>query len=447
VVGPVYIQLAYSWVQPSPIIMVMKLDSIFGYYLNDDMDRKGKYLSVVYVVGSLVSTFYFLLYNLRYDLTKYNFSLIPLQFIVYLSPFISKKSKNIDVTAAILWIALSILTTIYIYAAGGLKAPGVFWLLAIPLTSSILFNRIGYYVSLIYVILLATLFYVLNQHNLVPMDLYSRLNLEDEKLLGMGTFLTYLGANIRYFVSLEERSRCKLQKNQEETETLLRILIHDVATPLSVIRAYIDRLKRQSSMSSDLGPMIEKLDRASNGANSILHKVREMRSIIDGKSKVLNLPVDLVKILENVIHINSEKAEAKEIKITFEASSSSIIVVGDEVILTMVVFGNLLSNAIKFTERHGKVRIEVRKNSQGFAEVLVQDNGIGMPAELANNLFNVKVSTTRKGTAGEAGTGYGMPLAKEYLTRMGGSIDVKSSELSLDNDNHGTSFQILLKTG
>ncbi|HMV44910.1 MAG TPA: ATP-binding protein, partial [Leptospiraceae bacterium] len=71
------------------------------------------------------------------------------------------------------------------------------------------------------------------------------------------------------------------------------------------------------------------------------------------------------------------------------------------------------------------------------------DTGIGMPEEVMNHLFDIGKSVSRKGTKGEQGTGYGMPLVKKFVEMFGGKIQVDSIDKS--KPNHGTEVKLFLK--
>jgi signal transduction histidine kinase len=89
-----------------------------------------------------------------------------------------------------------------------------------------------------------------------------------------------------------------------------------------------------------------------------------------------------------------------------------------------LVLRNLLSNAIKFTPESGSICIEARE-MRSHIEVLVQDTGTGISPEGLRKLMDANYYTTR-GTVGEAGTGLGLMLCKEFLSRNGGEMRIES---------------------
>ncbi|MCK4748613.1 MAG: hybrid sensor histidine kinase/response regulator, partial [Bacteroidales bacterium] len=86
---------------------------------------------------------------------------------------------------------------------------------------------------------------------------------------------------------------------------------------------------------------------------------------------------------------------------------------------------NLVSNAIKFTRPKGKITVST-KDHRDFTDILVSDNGIGIPKDILGKLFWIDESVTRTGTANEEGTGLGLVLCREFIEKNKGSIHVTS---------------------
>jgi signal transduction histidine kinase len=130
-------------------------------------------------------------------------------------------------------------------------------------------------------------------------------------------------------------------------------------------------------------------------------------------------------IMQNV-EIIKAAAEQKEISISFEGKGDCPAFADEKMIHS--VMRNLLSNAVKFTRRGGEVRITLQQKGKSFVEVLVADNGIGIPGELQKKLFRTDTKSGRVGTEGESSTGLGLLLCKEFIEKNGGTISVESEE-------------------
>jgi signal transduction histidine kinase len=89
------------------------------------------------------------------------------------------------------------------------------------------------------------------------------------------------------------------------------------------------------------------------------------------------------------------------------------------------VLRNLLSNAIKFTNPHGKITISaIPKESE--LEISVVDNGIGIKQDKMEKLFRIDKHISSLGTEGEEGSGLGLILCHEFVTKHGGRIWAES---------------------
>lgn len=88
------------------------------------------------------------------------------------------------------------------------------------------------------------------------------------------------------------------------------------------------------------------------------------------------------------------------------------------------VISNLVSNAIKFCRTGDKITIFVPSGSRGT--LAVKDSGVGISEDMLSSIFKHEVKTTTKGTAGEIGTGLGLPFSYDIMEAHGGSLTVTS---------------------
>ena len=108
--------------------------------------------------------------------------------------------------------------------------------------------------------------------------------------------------------------------------------------------------------------------------------------------------------------------------------------------MTDTVIRNLLTNAVKFTPSGGTVEVSSADHGH-MVQVTVSDTGVGMSKEQADEVFALDQKTSTIGTAGENGTGLGLPLCKEMIERNGGRIWVDSTP------REGSRFHFTLSTG
>ena len=106
------------------------------------------------------------------------------------------------------------------------------------------------------------------------------------------------------------------------------------------------------------------------------------------------------------------------------------------------VFANILSNAVKFSFVGGEITVKCWHDKK-YVRVSFADRGIGMSEELKNKVFSPHEATSRRGTEGEAGTGFGMPIVKSMVEIFGGDVSVTSYSHEKSSE-HGTTFTIKL---
>ncbi|OYW79022.1 MAG: hypothetical protein B7Z27_06350, partial [Sphingobacteriia bacterium 32-37-4] len=91
------------------------------------------------------------------------------------------------------------------------------------------------------------------------------------------------------------------------------------------------------------------------------------------------------------------------------------------------VISNLVTNAIKFSKPASIVHVSLQSND-GYAEIIVKDNGIGIPEYLQGKIFDLFTTAKRKGTAGEKSYGLGLAICKKIVEVHEGFIHVESKE-------------------
>ncbi len=139
------------------------------------------------------------------------------------------------------------------------------------------------------------------------------------------------------------------------------------------------------------------------------------------------------------------RRQISEKNITIEVNvDKNLEVLVDHASFVNSVLNNILTNAVKFSYPDSKVLVNVAREGD-FVTISIRDFGVGMPEELKNNLFDLNAKTSRQGTAGETGTGFGMPLMRNFVKAFGGSLEIFSKEKTEDSEDHGTEIKLTLK--
>ena len=158
---------------------------------------------------------------------------------------------------------------------------------------------------------------------------------------------------------------------------------------------------------------------------SLINDILDMSKIEDGKLTVNHEPFYLQQILESITTIIYPQAAAQGIE--FRVAVHGILedeLLGDAMRVSQILL-NLLSNAVKFTPQNGKVQLEIRqltrKSNAATLQFIVSDTGRGMSEEFLSRLYEPFEQENSKG-----GTGLGMPITKNLVGLLGGTISVRS---------------------
>lgn len=233
----------------------------------------------------------------------------------------------------------------------------------------------------------------------------------------------------------------KIEAQNNERNELLHVLCHDLGNPIGSILSAVDFIETDLAECQDLIPIIKM---AGENGKSVIDIIRTILAIDEGKTKVNLEKCNLYSLVKESATLLEHKIKEKKINIIFEIESHATVWV-EKAIFINSVMNNLLTNAIKFSYPGSDINVKAVKRGTRVI-VSVHDRGIGMPETLLVKLFDLKETTSRTGTNGEMGTGFGMPLVKKFVEAFGGEILITSKEANADPVNHGTTVQLNLLT-
>lgn len=255
-------------------------------------------------------------------------------------------------------------------------------------------------------------------------------------------------------LALGDRIRTKqieTYKKLENITQLLRLTIHDIANPLTICSGTNEIVKGilQKGRGARLDEkQIEALLNFNNKSGKaidliqdLLGFVRNIHAIESGKLQLNICPVSIQKAIDNARFVFGETLAKKKINLIFDNPLEDCLVLADPVSLTNSVLNNFISNAIKFSKEGGDITIRTSLE-HSMVQVAIIDNGVGMPQAQLDKIFDSNVSTTHKGTSGEEGTGFGMPIAHSLMQQYNGYIEVESRCIEEYPQNHGTTFKL-----
>jgi len=240
----------------------------------------------------------------------------------------------------------------------------------------------------------------------------------------------------------------KFRKGQKALEAsikynneLIHILSHDLSNPLSTIVSLADIITEEPDSTSEFAPKISDL---AQSTLELIGLIKNMRAL---ESKGVELsPVNLTQSVMQSAGFNKERAQSKGITFKYLNLDRPIVIQAEPVSLVHSVLNNLLTNGIKFSHPGSTIEI-LASNKDEQVQLTITDHGIGMSEKLQEQVFDISKKTSRIGTANEAGTGFGMPLVKQFMQYYGGSIHLESAQTEPGQHQSGTSVILLFQPG
>ena len=221
-------------------------------------------------------------------------------------------------------------------------------------------------------------------------------------------------------------------------------IAHEIKNPLTPIQLSAERLKRKYS------PMVgAEEDNLSQYCDVIIRQTNDLRRIVDEFSKFARMPeplkrsVNITKLLKDVILLFEISSPA--IKIKLKNPHGDINVNVDETMINQA-FTNLIKNAGEAIESKAKlnstkkfdpeIRIFIKINVNNL-EIIIEDNGIGLPTQERSRLFEPYVTNR------ENGTGLGLSIVKKIIEEHNGSLELLDASPFSNNEDFGAKMRII----
>ncbi len=231
-----------------------------------------------------------------------------------------------------------------------------------------------------------------------------------------------------------------LRQADRRKDEFLATLSHELRNPLAPIRHALELIKlseanpqivleSRSIMERQLGQMVRLID-----------DLLDLSRISRGKLQLRLESVDLASVIETAVEAARPLTEQMHQVLDIRLPQVPIQVVADPIRLAQV-FSNLLNNASKFGGPESVIRLVAEQGDESFS-VIVQDSGIGIPADKLGSIFEMFSQVDQSQERVQTGLGIGLTLAKRIIEMHGGTITVQSEGINL-----GSEFRVQIPLG
>jgi PAS domain S-box-containing protein len=235
-------------------------------------------------------------------------------------------------------------------------------------------------------------------------------------------------------VTERERALDALREGDRRKDDFLAVLAHELRNPLAPIRNGLELLRLvdgDSTTAAEARVMMER---------QVAHMVRLIDDLLDvsriarGKLELRKQPLDVAEALLSALESSRPLMAAARHEVKMDLPREPLIVEGDLVRLAQV-FVNLLNNAARYTPPGGNITVSAHKEGDE-AVVMVQDDGVGIPEEMLERVFEPFVQVEHQS---QGGLGLGLALSRSLITMHGGSIKAQRASVG-----RGTCFTVRL---
>ncbi|MEM8764359.1 MAG: two-component regulator propeller domain-containing protein, partial [Bacteroidota bacterium] len=235
------------------------------------------------------------------------------------------------------------------------------------------------------------------------------------------------------------------ERNRELHDAKLQFftnISHEFRTPLTLITGPLEQVLADYKGSSMVYKKLLVIESNANRLLQLINRLMDFRKLEHKKYALEAAEGNIVKFLHEIYLSFSEFAMGNGYIYTFKTEEEQILVYYDRPKLEQV-FYNLISNAFKYTPTGGKIRINVKRDSENII-IEVSDTGPGIPESYRDKVFNrfFEIPEYQKpDTAKGMGTGIGLSIAKNIVDLHRGDISV------VDTIEKGTTIKVSLKLG
>ncbi|PLS15764.1 cell wall metabolism sensor histidine kinase WalK [Bacillus sp. M6-12] len=216
------------------------------------------------------------------------------------------------------------------------------------------------------------------------------------------------------------------EKIDEERREFVANVSHELRTPLTTMRSYLEALADGAWKDESLAPNF--LDVTQNETERMIRLVNDLLQLSKLDSKDYRLTKNWVNFNEFFNHIIDRFEMTKAEHITFKRNipKKPIYVDIDEDKITQVLY-NIISNAIKYSPEGGQISFGVKEKDE-IIEISISDQGVGIPKNTLDKIFERFYRVDRARSRNLGGTGLGLAIAKEMVQAHNGEIWAASEE-------------------
>ena len=249
--------------------------------------------------------------------------------------------------------------------------------------------------------------------------------------------LVVMAITFPWFVFIGRRVT-RLSEADRRKDEFLASLAHELRNPLAPIRTGVQIL-RMTGVESSSQTVLPMMERQLQHMTRLLDDLLDVSRISRGKIALRCERIDLRNVVEEAVEASRPLIEQMGHALTVSVPSEPAFLTADPVRFAQIL-SNLLNNAAKYTPPGGRIVLKAEHHGDEV-EVSVADNGIGIPRESLESIFELFTQVGSQSSRAQGGLGIGLSLARGLVALHGGTIEARS-----EGPGRGSEFRVRLPT-
>ncbi len=235
-------------------------------------------------------------------------------------------------------------------------------------------------------------------------------------------------------------SEHELREADKRKDEFLAVLAHELRNPLAPIRTGIEIMKRTKDEATQQEAR-DIIERQSAQMVRLIDDLLDVSRISRGTIKLEKERLELASIVRLAVESAHVPIEDRDHTLSVTLPEEPVWLEGDKTRLCQIVL-NLLTNSAKYTNAGGNISLVATVDATlapAHVVISVKDNGIGIPADMLTNVFEMFTRVERETSYQQEGLGIGLNLVKQLVELHGGTVEAFS-----DGENQGSTFVVQL---
>ena len=224
-----------------------------------------------------------------------------------------------------------------------------------------------------------------------------------------------------------EEARIQAEEANRLKDEFLAVVSHELRSPLSAITGWASLMRSGKLDGEETARAAETILRNAQLQTQLISDLLDVSAIVSGRLRLNIRPFTFGSVIKETLEVVRPAAQAKSIRLEFSMDPTVGPVAGDPDRLQQVCW-NLLSNAVKFTPFGGAIQVRVLRTNSSL-QVVVSDNGKGIPPHLLSPIFERFRQGDSSTTRAHGGLGLGLAIVRHLVELHGGEVKARSEGL------------------